>query len=717
MRKIAQNQPQQKSANVTRSNAFGRAANQGTRPFLHFQRGIGNRALRRLLQPKVDYLKADFDSEVDPTTETRADILTTRLAVDAPRPLHAPAPITIQTKLTVNAPGDMYEAEADRVSEQVMRSQPTVQRACACDAGCSKCQSENRGNENERTQTKHLGASASGQITAPPIVHEALASQGRPLDASTRAFFEPRLGHDLSQVRVHSGEAAEQSAQELKAHAYTVGHHIVFGDGQFTPETREGRQLLAHELTHVAQQRGGNAAIQRWSVPVIGESSEVKAARERGRLIAKRIRKHTKVSKEVRATIKRELSNLEGAAKDAYLEQVKPALLAVGETQMPDTQTLPPVPVIAPDPFAPGWYCRGRDCMSDEEIYAPIKEREKKEEEELAASKEREINRLKKMMKDWRPEDQAFALELLGRVLVHGPNVDTRAVSDANRQPILDRYEAWMREVDALRLKKCADDPPGVAAKSRARFRGDLPCVSWFSDEETPGRTHASSELHGLASMLKIQRGLHSEGAHTAVDQVYWDVFEYRKLTDPKMLEQLELAGAMVGVGLGIAGAVGQKKPPVPGSPKPPTPKTPGQPREITTLTNVQAEIPPAQVLSQYKVESGFSAAYNPKADKYVALASGDASLVSGQRIRTVQQHGGTGHLLAERELVARTGLTDTSGNVGFVVVWKGNGTVQLRWNSGAINERNFGNRAAPDNFRAAIREAVARDTGFKVTE
>jgi len=67
-----------------------------------------------------------------------------------------------------------------------------------------------------------------------------------------------RFGHDFSQVRVHTGTAAEQSARDVNAHAYTVGHNIVFGSGRFAPGTHDGRRLLAHELTHVVQQSGSD---------------------------------------------------------------------------------------------------------------------------------------------------------------------------------------------------------------------------------------------------------------------------------------------------------------------------------------------------------------------------------------------------------------------------------------------------------------------------
>ena len=89
---------------------------------------------------------------------------------------------------------------------------------------------------------------------APPIVHDVLRSPGQPLDAATRAFFEPRLGRDLRDVRTHTGPLASQSALAVNALAYTAGSDIVFQQGTFSTSSHEGRRLLAHELAHVSQQ-------------------------------------------------------------------------------------------------------------------------------------------------------------------------------------------------------------------------------------------------------------------------------------------------------------------------------------------------------------------------------------------------------------------------------------------------------------------------------
>ncbi|ULA61577.1 MAG: hypothetical protein LZF60_340117 [Nitrospira sp.] len=95
-----------------------------------------------------------------------------------------------------------------------------------------------------------------GSVSAPPSVQEVLASPGRPLDRSARNFFESRFGHDFGQVRVHADAKAAESARSVNALAYTVGRDVVFGAGQYSPHTRTGQRLLAHELAHVVQQTG-----------------------------------------------------------------------------------------------------------------------------------------------------------------------------------------------------------------------------------------------------------------------------------------------------------------------------------------------------------------------------------------------------------------------------------------------------------------------------
>ena len=94
--------------------------------------------------------------------------------------------------------------------------------------------------------------------TAPPVVHEVLRSPGQELDATTRSALEPRLGVDFRRVRLHADERAARSAEAVGAVAYTVGDDVVFGRGAYQPATAAGRELIAHELAHVAQEGGGS---------------------------------------------------------------------------------------------------------------------------------------------------------------------------------------------------------------------------------------------------------------------------------------------------------------------------------------------------------------------------------------------------------------------------------------------------------------------------
>jgi len=164
----------------------------------------------------------------------------------------------IQTKLSVSKPGDQYEQEADRVAEQVTRMPDTtvmLQRKCGCGVATTSPACEECGSQLPQLQRRAMSQDES-QPLIPSIVHDVLRSPGQPLDQSTRAFFEVRFGHDLSQVRIHNDSPAAESAQAVNALAYTLGKNIVFGTGRYMPSSREGRKLIAHELTHVVQQSG-----------------------------------------------------------------------------------------------------------------------------------------------------------------------------------------------------------------------------------------------------------------------------------------------------------------------------------------------------------------------------------------------------------------------------------------------------------------------------
>jgi hypothetical protein len=116
-----------------------------------------------------------------------------------------------------------------------------LQRKCACgnhamSGACDEC--AHKKNELQRRADRRVES-----FEVPQIVHEVLRSTGRPLDAQTRAFMEPRFGHYFGNVRVHTDARATASAGEVGAIAYTVGRDLVFGDGHFDPTTNEGQSL------------------------------------------------------------------------------------------------------------------------------------------------------------------------------------------------------------------------------------------------------------------------------------------------------------------------------------------------------------------------------------------------------------------------------------------------------------------------------------------
>lgn len=172
--------------------------------------------------------------------------------------------------------------ESNTFPSRAIKHAPTglLQRKCACGnhtlAGgeCEAC-----GTTRINLQ-RRAGDNQSEHAEVPPIVHEVLRSTGQLLDQATRAFMEPRFGHDFSQVHVHTDSKAAESARAVNALAYTVGRDVVFGDGQYAPGAAEGRRLLAHELTHTIQQSSAIQGMQKLETanPTDAAEQEAEAA-------------------------------------------------------------------------------------------------------------------------------------------------------------------------------------------------------------------------------------------------------------------------------------------------------------------------------------------------------------------------------------------------------------------------------------------------------
>jgi len=232
--------------------------------------------------------------------------------------------LPIQAKLTIGQPNDKYEQEANRVADQVMcmsdadvaqrvesgNVQPMrIQRMCPeCDGEMAQRQPMEE--EEEMLQPKLNGEFLQRQpmeeeeeMLQPKLKGEFLQRQpmedeeeelqakempgqtptvapnlesrinslkggGQPLDFATRSFFEPRFGHNFSNVRVHADSSSADTAKSINARAFTLGNHVVMGSGEYQPKSQSGQRLLGHELTHVVQQNGGaSVGLQRAPTP------------------------------------------------------------------------------------------------------------------------------------------------------------------------------------------------------------------------------------------------------------------------------------------------------------------------------------------------------------------------------------------------------------------------------------------------------------------
>lgn len=212
---------------------------------LHLQRTIGNQAVQQLLQANTKNPEA-----------SSASYTSTGFAHNFSRiPVYASGHSNIQPKLKVNAPGNKYEQEADRVAGQALCSpgqplDPAAPLFMKPRFGYDFSQVPMR---LQRRESSYPAASVADNLNLP-------FSGEQPLSPALRSYFEPRFGVDFSQVQIHRDRAASKSAENLQADAFTLGRHVFFRKNKFAPHTTEGKKLLAHELTHVVQQQGQPAA-------------------------------------------------------------------------------------------------------------------------------------------------------------------------------------------------------------------------------------------------------------------------------------------------------------------------------------------------------------------------------------------------------------------------------------------------------------------------
>jgi phage-related protein len=178
-----------------------------------------------------------------------------------------PIPTGVRARLKLGATHDEAERQADRIAARAlaapvpgsnesfdtrMANRHAVRRAVAPTA-------------DEHASPDRLAAPAEDEQALPDQLERdiaALQQGGQPLPPPLRRDMEARFGIDLAAVRIHTDERAAGLNERLHAHAFTVGEHIAFNAGRFRPEHPAGRFLLAHELAHVAQQRGDAGRVE-----------------------------------------------------------------------------------------------------------------------------------------------------------------------------------------------------------------------------------------------------------------------------------------------------------------------------------------------------------------------------------------------------------------------------------------------------------------------
>ena len=146
--------------------------------------------------------------------------------------------------LPANNAGDYYERQADNIATGVTQGRKS----------------------NTQTASRQRGAETLWANTASTALRATLG-HGRSLTESEQRFFKSHIGHDFAGVHIHTGPAADAAAKSVNARAFTLGNNIVFGNGEYQPETNSGKQLMAHELAHVVQQSQGVRQIQRQARP------------------------------------------------------------------------------------------------------------------------------------------------------------------------------------------------------------------------------------------------------------------------------------------------------------------------------------------------------------------------------------------------------------------------------------------------------------------
>ena len=247
-----------------------RSVNSPAERFLSLQKTYGNRAAQRIAERYAGITGYDSEPHNSALNKSNQDLDSSK------NPLSASSPQIIQTRLKIGEPNDKYEQEADQMAEAIVnvpdaQSNPGVTssnqtQTLGIQRQCAQCEGHTDPQETEDIEVHAKLRGDNGPQVNPHSIQgraDTLSGRGQELSDRVKSYFEPRFGRDFGSVRVHNDSRAAELAQSLNARAFTVGSDVVFGAGEYSPQTREGKRLIAHELTHVLQHSNDRGVIRR----------------------------------------------------------------------------------------------------------------------------------------------------------------------------------------------------------------------------------------------------------------------------------------------------------------------------------------------------------------------------------------------------------------------------------------------------------------------
>lgn len=220
-------------------------------------------------------------------------------------PVHAASPtgVQLQSALRISSPRDPAEREAEATAAKIMRMPAPAATSASGEGGQGVLRSgvfgggPAGGAVHRKLESPYIarfaGSIAQMQRSSAAVIARredgaagrgaadirggiAQSGPGSPLPEGVRSFMEPRFGANFGAVRIHTGETSAQLNRQVSAQAFTVGNQIFFGKDRFRPESHEGKELIAHELTHTIQQgavQQGSSVQRREDVGVTSRSA------------------------------------------------------------------------------------------------------------------------------------------------------------------------------------------------------------------------------------------------------------------------------------------------------------------------------------------------------------------------------------------------------------------------------------------------------------